>query len=72
MFKIENGKPKSLTNNLIEIVERKKIEERDLDIELHPDKIPPDFPSMSMEQNDHFFNHNSRILPTLIPQHLFS
>jgi hypothetical protein len=72
MFKTENGKPKSLTNNLIEIVERKKIEEIALHIGLHPDKIPPDCPSTPMEQNDQFFNHSSRIQLVLIPEHLVS
>jgi hypothetical protein len=67
MFKILNGQQKYLTNNLIKIVEKNIFEERGLHTGLHPDKIPPDCPSTSMEQNDQFFNHNSRILLALIP-----
>jgi hypothetical protein len=67
MFKIKNGKPKYLTNNLIKIVEQNIFEERALHIGLHLDKIPPNCPSAPMEQNDQFFNHNSRILLAVIP-----
>jgi hypothetical protein len=55
MFKIENGKPKYLTNNLIEIVEWKQFEERALHARLHPDKIPHEFARLHPDKIPHDF-----------------